>query len=82
LIKYNHLVANLVIFHNICTLTNLLNQLEQEGHVFDEETVTAISPYIRSHINRFGDYVLNLERHRPLPSTGFALRNKKFAKAV
>jgi len=82
LIKYNHLVANLVIFHNICNLTNLLNQLEQDGHIFDEETVAAISPYIRSHINRFGDYVFNFERQRPLPSTSFALRNKKFAKAV
>ena len=24
LIKYNHLVANLIIFHNVCTLTRLL----------------------------------------------------------
>ena len=82
LIKYNHLVANLLIFHNVCTLTNLLNQLAQEGHEFDEETIAATSPYIRAHINRFGDYILNMERKQPLPSGGFTLRNKKFAKAV
>lgn len=81
LIKYNHLVANLVIFHNVCTLTRLLNQLAQEGHEFDEETIAAISPFIREHINRFGDYILNLEREFPLPSREFMVRKKKFAKA-
>lgn len=57
LIKYNHLVANCLIFHNVCSLTRLLSQLANEGQEFDEETIAQISPYIRKHVNRFGDYV-------------------------
>jgi len=80
LIKYNHLVANLVIFHNVCTLTRLLNELAKEGYEFDEETIAAISPYIREHINRFGAYILNLKRQLTLPSHAVPLKRKKFAK--
>jgi len=80
LIKYNHLVANLIIFHNVCTLTQLLNELAKEGYEFDEETIAAISPYIREHINRFGAYVLNLERKHALPSHAVMLKRKKFAR--
>ena len=29
----------------------------------------AISPYLTEHINRFGDYTLNLGRNRPNPTT-------------
>jgi len=81
LIKYNHLVANLVIFHNVCTLTRLLNELAKEGFEFDEETIAGISPYIREHINRFGAYILNLARKHTLPSHTVAFKRKKLAKA-
>lgn len=80
LIKYNHLVANLIIFHNVCTLTRLFNELANEGYDFDEETIAAISPYIREHINRFGAYVLNLKRELTLPSHAIPFKRKKFAK--
>jgi hypothetical protein len=33
-------------------------------------------------VNRFGDYVLNMERGQPLPTYDFAVTNKKFANAV
>lgn len=82
LIKYNHLVANCLILHNVCTLTRLLSQLAKGGHTFDEATIGQISPYLRHHINRFGDYVLNMDRGEPLPTYDFGLKNKKFAKAV
>lgn len=81
LIKYNHLVANLVIFHNVCSLTRLLNDLDKEGHKFDEETIAAISPYLREHINRFGAYVLNLNRVHDPPGHSVAFRQKNLAKA-
>jgi len=32
IVKYNHLVANLVIFHNVVTMTKVLRQLIAEGH--------------------------------------------------
>jgi TnpA family transposase len=81
LIKYNHLVANCVILHNVCTLTRLLSQLAKDGHTFDETTIGQISPYIREHINRFGDYLLNMDRGQPLPTYDFGLKNKKLANA-
>lgn len=81
LIKYNHLVANCVILHNVCNLTRLLSQLATKGQTFDEATIGQISPYIREHINRFGDYVLNMDRGQPFPTYELGLKNKKFANA-
>ena len=65
-IKCNHLVANCVIFHNVVELTRILNQLHQQGHRFSSEAISALSPYLTEHINRFGLYHLDSER-QPLP---------------
>ncbi len=64
-IKYNHLVANCLIFHNLSSLTGLVQTLEQRGESIPEDAIAAISPYLTEHINRFGDYTLNLDRKRP-----------------
>jgi TnpA family transposase len=72
-IKYNHLVANCLIFHNVCSLTRLVRKLEQRGEPIPEDAVAAISPYLTEHINRFGDYVLNLDRKPPQPDYGYTL---------
>jgi hypothetical protein len=74
-------VANCVIFHNVWTLPQLLHQLASEGYEFDERTHAEISAYIRNHINRFGDYLLNLDRKQPAPVYELPLRQKKFSKA-
>ncbi len=63
-IKYNHLVANLVIFHNCQTLTQVLKELEAEGMVLTPELLAAFSPYRTHHINRFGLSEVK-ERHLP-----------------
>jgi hypothetical protein len=34
-----------------------------------EDAIAAISPYLTEHINRFGDYTLNLARKPPNPTT-------------
>jgi hypothetical protein len=67
-IKYNHLVANLLVFHNVVTMTKALRQLEAEGHAVSHEVLAALSPYQTEHINRFGTYVLNFERTREPPA--------------
>src|ERR1022692_1120562 len=72
-IKYNHLVANCLIFHNLCSLTRLVRKLEQRGEPVPEDAIAAISPYLTEHINRFGDYVLNLDRKPPQPDYGYTL---------
>lgn len=65
IIKYNHLVANLLIFHNVVSMTNVINELAKEGYKISHEVLAALSPYQTEHINRFGNYALNLDRKPP-----------------
>ena len=67
LIKYNHMVANCLIFHNVHSLTRVLHELAAEGYEIEAEAVARLSPYLTEHINRFGKYTLNLERATPAP---------------
>jgi hypothetical protein len=69
-IKYNHLVANLLIFHTIVGMTNALDAIIADGHhgMISDEALAGLSPYQTEHINRFGDYVLDLNQPpAPLP---------------
>jgi len=61
-IKYNHLVANLLIFHNVVTMSNALGRLVAEGDALDADLIACSSPYLTGHLNCFGLYALN--RHR------------------
>jgi len=79
-IKYNHLVANCLIFHNLCSLTRLVQTLEQRGEVVPKDVIAAISPYLTEHINRFGDYILSLAGKPPNPTT--AILQKQTASAA
>jgi hypothetical protein len=36
--------------------------------------IAAISPYLTEHINRFGDYTLNLDRKPPQPDYSYTLK--------
>ena len=56
-IKYNHLIANLLIFHNCKSMTDALKELQDEGMVLTPEILRALSPY-RQHPSRFGTYEL------------------------
>jgi TnpA family transposase len=60
-IKYGDLVANAVIFHNVVDLTEVLIQLKKEGFFWEREDLAALSPYLTSHIKRFGDYLIDLD---------------------
>jgi TnpA family transposase len=63
IIKYNHLVANLVILHNVNAMTGVLNELEQyDGIEITKELVAGLGPYRMNHLNRFGHYSLTLGR--------------------
>jgi ribosomal protein L30E len=50
-IKYNHLVANCLIFHNVCSLTKLIGQLQEEGESIQQSALACVSPYRTEHIN-------------------------------
>ena len=70
-IKYIHLVTNCLIYHNVYQLTEVLKQLEAEGHEIPTEALPFINPYMTGHINRLGRYVLNLERSVPEADYGY-----------
>jgi TnpA family transposase len=56
LIKFNTLLANLVIFHNALDIMDVVRQLVAEGWTITADQLGALSPYLRSHITRFGAY--------------------------
>jgi TnpA family transposase len=67
-IKYNHLVANLLVFHNLTSLTRAFQKAEADGILIPDEIAAAMSPYQTEHMNRFGNYPLNFDRApEPIP---------------
>jgi TnpA family transposase len=62
LVKYMHLVANCVIFHNVQALSRILHPLQQTEDGVSAEVLAALSPYLTEHINRLGVYTLDLEQ--------------------
>lgn len=62
IIKYSHLVANMVILHNVQWMSRKLKELQSSGYPVGEPVLRGLSPYRFAHINRFGDYMLDLDR--------------------
>jgi TnpA family transposase len=65
IVKYNHLVANCVIFYNVFAMSQALQGLEATKAPVSDAVLAALSPYLTSHINRLGRYELDRKR-RPL----------------
>jgi len=61
-VKYNHLVSNMVIFRNVVGMTDVLTGLREEGADITPEILAGLAPYRLQHINRFGDYTLDFTR--------------------
>jgi len=47
-IKYNHLVANMVILYNVQWMSRRLRELQEKGHPVDADVLRVLSPYRRS----------------------------------
>jgi hypothetical protein len=62
IIRYNHLVANLVGFHNGVSMTRALQELIDEGYAVTPEIMARLSPYTTEHINRCGHDELRFDR--------------------
>lgn len=62
IIKYNHLVANMVILHNVTGMTRVLKDMRDEGSAITPEMLAGMAPLRPGHINRFGDYMLDFRR--------------------
>ena len=63
IIKFNHLLANMLIFHTIVHQTKSVNKLRQDGMEIPDEVLTGFSPYWRDHLNRFGVFTLDMDRN-------------------
>lgn len=72
-IKYNHLIANMVILHNVVGMSRVLKQLQAEGALINQEVLAGLAPYRLEHINRFGDYVLDFRRKVEALDEGFRI---------
>lgn len=44
MIRYNHLVANCLIFYNVFEISRILQELMQEGYTVEAEAVAALNP--------------------------------------
>lgn len=60
-VKYNALIANCIVLHNIIDYSYIIHQLQQEGYDIVKEDVARLSPYLTEHLKRFGDYVLDMQ---------------------
>lgn len=79
-IKYNHLVANCLIFYNVFSLSRILDDYMQDGNEYDEEIISCLSPYVTVHVNRFGKYCIDLNRKPPnLPFEVPVTREKRIS---
>ena len=65
IIKYNHLVSNCLIFYNVFALSRVLHDYTLQGNSYDEEVISDLSPYLTAHVNRFGKYRIDPNRHPP-----------------
>lgn len=74
-VKYNHLVANMIILNNVHHMSRALRDLEQSGRfAINEKILAAMSPYRNSHINRFGDYLMDMAKPLEPMNTGIKFK--------
>jgi TnpA family transposase len=65
IIRYNHLLANMLIFHTVVYQTKAINKLLSQGMQIPPEILSGLSPYWREHLNRFGLFQLDMTKTMP-----------------
>lgn len=60
-VKYNDIIANAVMFHNVLDMSNVLLELHEEGYPVAKKSLARTSPLLTDHLNRFGEYVVNMQ---------------------
>jgi TnpA family transposase len=60
-IKFNTLVADLVMYQTTLDMSLVLNQLRSEGEVVHRADAAIMSPYQEDNVRRFGDYIYDLD---------------------
>lgn len=62
IIRFNHLLANILIFHTVVYQTKAINKLRGSGTEIPNEMLSGISPYWTEHLNRFGVFQLDMKK--------------------
>lgn len=62
IIRFNHLLANMLIFHTVVYQTKAINKLRANHLQIPDEVLAGLSPYWREHLNRFGIFQLDMEK--------------------
>jgi TnpA family transposase len=65
IIKYKDLIANAIMLQNVVDMTDVLHDMTQERYAVTTDVVATLSPYVREHIKRFGEYMIDLETIPP-----------------
>jgi len=76
-VKFNSLLANLVVFHTAVDMMEVVRGLIAEGWQVTAEDLAQLSPYLTAHIRRFGAYATD-ELHIPPDAFDPALADVDF----
>jgi len=60
-IKYNDIIANAVMLQNVMDMSGVILALMDEGYDITSKQLSKTSPLLTDHLNRFGQYVVNME---------------------
>ncbi len=58
------MVANLVILHNVNSMTKVIQRLKKEGFEITDDMLAGLAPYRRNHIDLLGKYPLHVNRRK------------------
>ena len=62
IIRFNHLLVNMLILHTTVYQTKAVNKLRSQGIEIPDEVLSGLSPYWTEHLNRFGVFQLDMEK--------------------
>jgi hypothetical protein len=80
IIKYNHLVANSLIFYNVFSISKLIHEYKKQKEGCNKELNCYLNPYRTAHVNRFRKYHIDSNRipeNLPFDPSTFS-KNKVF----
>ena len=73
LIKFTQLVANAIMLSNVLDMSAAIRQLMATGYVVTTQAVAELSPYLRQHIYRYGEWSVDIsDAPPPLDERAFA----------
>lgn len=62
MIRYRHLVANMVILYNVNAMTKTLAELKGDSLIVTPEALRSLSAYRTEHINLLGYYTIDTSK--------------------